>query len=137
MSVATCCAPLGPGPHWSWAASLWEPRPAPSGRTQPSAPVYWTISPCCYLSLNFYHLFVLCCCRDGVQKIGVFEQVNSLIGWLHEDHGVSTPLPWAADVPPCHPLPLLVNFPSEHWHPHVGSNAATNKEQEEDEQDNA
>ena len=44
MSVATCCAPLGPGPHWFWAASQLEPRPAPSWRTQPSAPVYWTIS---------------------------------------------------------------------------------------------
>ena len=84
-----------------------------------------------------YHLFILCCCRDGVQKIGVFEQVNSLIGWLHEDHSVSASLPRAGDVPPCHPLPLLVNLPSEHWHPHVGSNAATNQEQEEDEQDNA
>ena len=92
------------------------------------------INPCCLL---LYHLFVLCCCRDGVQKIGVLEQVNSLIGWLHEDHSVAAPLPRAADVPPSHPLPLLVNLPSEHWHPHVGSDAAADKEQEEDGQDNA
>ena len=84
-----------------------------------------------------YHLFILCCCRDRVQKIGVLEQVNSLIGWLHEDHSVSAPLPRAGDVSVSHPLPLLVNSPSKLGHPNVGSNAAANKEQEEDEQDNA
>ena len=122
---------IGPGLHLSWSHKLLHPE-----ELGPQLLCMGQL----VLAVNYhitYHLFILCCSRDGVQKIGVLEQVNSLVSWLHEDHGVAAPLSRAADVPPSHPLPLLVNPSSEHWHPHVGSNAAADKEQEEDGQDNA